>query len=129
MRVSCNGHQYHFYYRLAQALVVVVALGFPVLVWYTLYRAHTKEKEARERAWEAEYDEDTDDLASIRASTMNTSITRDEQMMKFAYTGHYHKQFYYWEPLDMVRKLMLTGLITFLGKGTVSQLFVAILVT
>ena len=29
----------------------------------------------------------------------------------------------------MVRKLMLTGLITFLGKGTVSQLFVAILVT
>ena len=127
MRVSCNGHLYQSYYRLAQVLIVVVALGFPLLVWMTLYRAQTKENEARERAWEAEYDEDTDDLASIRSS-MRT-ITRDEQMMKFAYTGHYHTQFYYWEPLDMIRKLMLTGLITFLGKGTVSQLFVAILVT
>ena len=29
----------------------------------------------------------------------------------------------------MFRKLVLTGLITFLGKGTVSQLFVAIIVT
>jgi hypothetical protein len=63
------------------------------------------------------------------SSSKSRTVSRDELMVKNAYTSHYHEKYYYWEPLDMFRKLVLTGLITFLGKGTVSQLFVAIIVT
>ena len=52
MRVSCNGIQYHNYKLLAKVLVFLVAFGFPLLVWLTLYHAHKRDSVDKSRAWE-----------------------------------------------------------------------------
>lgn len=102
MRVSCNGSVYHKYKRLAQVFAVVIALGFPVLVWTTLYRAHKRE---RQEEFLAEYDDENEEAsadsrdgsASPTSSVRGSVISRDEQMVKNAYTGHYRQQYYFWE--------------------------------
>ena len=145
-RVACNGQLYYWYWRLAVVLVVLVAIGFPLFVWFSLWQQARQQRRAQEEAdaggnlfeLYAEEGEEGDgegvgagdDGEGKRTSRSRSPSTQlHEQWISNAYTAHFTEQCYYWEPLDMVRKLILTGLITFMGKGTVSQLFVGILVT
>lgn len=130
VRVSCNGALYQYYKRLAQAFVFLIALGFPLFVYITLYRAN---KHERQHDFLSEYDDDSEEGSpgsrDGSSGPLMRVISRDQQMVKNAYTHHFKPEYYFWEPIDMFRKLALTGLITLLGKGTVSQVFVAILTT
>ena len=38
-------------------------------------------------------------------------------------------RYFYWEGVDMVRKLTLVGLLVVVGRGTVAQLFVAVCIS
>jgi hypothetical protein len=41
----------------------------------------------------------------------------------------YKPRYYFWEGVDMVRKLVLVGVLVWVGRGSVFQLFVAVLVS
>ena len=51
-----------------------------------------------------------------------------ENELGFLYAG-YDREYYWWEVIECFRKLMLTGLITFVNPGTSSQLFAAVLIS
>ena len=41
----------------------------------------------------------------------------------------YKPRYYYWEGVDMVRKLLLVGMLVIAGRGSAAQLFLAVLVS
>jgi len=43
--------------------------------------------------------------------------------------GLIRPRYYYWEGVDMIRKLILVGLISVVGRGSVAQLFIAVVVS
>jgi hypothetical protein len=51
-----------------------------------------------------------------------------EEELGFLYAG-YERQYYWWEVVECFRKLILTGMITFINPGTSSQLFSAVLLS
>ncbi len=98
MRVSCNGILYQKYQRLAQLFVVVIALGYPLFVWMTLYRANRRERQHEFLSeYEDESEEDNADSRDRSASPRASVISRDAEMVKNAYTHHFHPQYYFWE--------------------------------
>jgi hypothetical protein len=41
----------------------------------------------------------------------------------------YKPRYYYWEGYDMVRKLTLVGMLVVAGRGSVAQLFMAVVIS
>ena len=86
-----------FLWSFAYVLVVLWPLGMPTLLSVLMWRARAK----------------------IHA--------RDEDTLKlFDFViGGYHDKFFYWELVELGRKLILSGLIGLFGRGTVAQTVLA----
>jgi hypothetical protein len=80
-------------YPLCSMLVVAWPIGLPAMLFFVMYRARNKIKQ--------------DDPDTI---------------MQFAFViGDYKKDYYYWEVVELSRKLMLSGLLGFVRRGSVAQ--------
>ena len=57
-------------------------------------------------------------------------VKNSPQRRKFAFiVGDYKPTYYYWECLEMLRKVSITGLLIFVRKGSVLQVVVAVLIS
>jgi hypothetical protein len=95
--VDCNSTEYTVLTGWCFLLMVVWPLGLPVILFCTMHRS---------KKLILEEDEDT--------------------MQKFDFVlGDYLPQKWYWEVVELFRKLVLSGLIGLFGRGTIGQSFFA----
>jgi hypothetical protein len=98
--VYCSDAEFTMTRVLALALVVVVPLGFPLMLLGLLWRQRRS----------------TDDL--------RRSIAQQRIAEAYGFcVDDYRPDCWYFEPLDMLRKLALTGLLQFVQRGTATQVF------
>ena len=99
--VECSGARFERHRRVAAAFGLVYAAGVPlVLLWLLV----------RERPWTA----GTASAAAVPPWSL---------AMRFFYED-YQPRFFFWELIDMVRKLLLTSIIMFVGQADYTQLAV-----
>jgi hypothetical protein len=129
--VDCYSEQYSTYKILAYVLVVVVPVGWPLVLLAALLHQW---RQSQERWHEADND---NDRAHLRASLaweleaggdMQTDSfaeyhrKRAEHLFGFL-VADYRPECFWYEPVDMLRKLALSGLLQFIHRGTAAQCF------
>jgi hypothetical protein len=98
--IDCNSPEYASIFLVCSVLVVVWPLGLPVLLFYTMW----KEKE------------------DIHEQDRET-------LQKFNFClGDYDREHWYWEVVELGRKLMLSGVIGLFNRGSVLQTVAAVVV-
>ena len=68
---------------------------------------------------------DLSDLC-VRVLLWATHYLRKEYHLQ---VGDYKPEFFYWETLEMLRKVSLTGLLIFFSKGSMLQIVAAVMIT
>ena len=126
--VNCNDDHYVVYRRLAFVLVVMVPVGFPLgLLSALLYQW----RESKLRWIEANGSSLVDLRPSLLQETavggdMNVESlaayhqTRVQKMFGFC-TTDFRPDCFWYEPVDMLRKLSFSGLLQFVHRGTAAQ--------
>eukprot|EP00937_MAST-01D_sp_MAST-1D-sp2_P002371 g2371.t1 len=113
-------YTYGTYYNLSIFFTFVYPIGVPVLFFYTLYMyrkdlyvSHT-----------------TDDMYLVGAHDHEKSRPNPEvaDEIGFLYAG-YTPECWWWECVELLRKLTLTGLIVFIMPNTPEQLFITVVLT
>lgn len=111
--ISCNDERYRKYKFTAFCLTIIVPLGFPIGLlasfWYQWNKSCT--------LWMDQLQErsESDSLASFHHSRMQRSFS--------FYIKIYRLECWWFEPVDMLRKLALTGLLQFFHRGSAAQCF------
>ena len=96
--IDCNAEGYRQFYYAVVLVILAVPIGIPVVTLLIL-RAHK------------------DDL--LKGDPKATALLE-------SLVGDYEPEHYYWEVVEMSRKLALTGFITFIAPGTSVQTAVAV---
>merc|ERR1712166_554493 len=99
--IDCNSLDYQIFFPFALLVTVLIPVGIPVGSFMLLKR-HEEKILAHNRDTLKEFD---------------------------ALVGDYEPEYYYWECVEMGRKLMLAGFIMFVEPGTPIQVAVAMAVT
>jgi hypothetical protein len=115
--VSCQSERYQTFRVMAIVLVVLVPLGVPLLLLRLLLRhqQHTGD----------EWDQQRLSAPSLQASTQLKQMYRRTQAKQaFGFlTEDFKPEWYWFEPVDMLRKLALSGLLQLVHRGTAAQCF------
>eukprot|EP01045_Picozoa_sp_COSAG04_P009171 COSAG04_NODE_525_length_13096_cov_16.943602_2_plen_592_part_00 len=127
-RVHCSTQMHFVYQGVAGVLIALFAVGTPVwLVRMMMLRmgeysasSDSDRFVARRVADELKID-DKQAMEAIR----DVSTGREYSFLVNAYKSRY----FYWEGVDMVRKLMLVGMLVVAGRGSAAQLFLAVCVS
>ena len=129
-RLLCTGDEVVFLQGLSYIVIVAFALGVPVVFSVLLIRnareyksadVETNSALAKRLALEFEVAEKIADFILRDVTAMGA----DFAFLMDAYTFRH----YYWESLDLIRKLMLVGLVLVVGRGSVAQNAVALLLS
>jgi hypothetical protein len=127
--VDCTSARYSEYRSLALVLVIIVPIGFPL----TLLSALMYQWRQSKRRWN-EADCDSDELrqslsieSEVGGDLDVESLTeyhrkRAEESFGFC-TEDYRPECFWFEPVDLLRKLALSGLLQFVHRGTAAQCF------
>merc|ERR1712166_207430 len=91
--IDCETAEYYTLLTVCIGLMFAWSIGLPVILWLSMFSVRKLIRE-----------EDEDTL----------------QMYDFI-LGDYKTEFWYWEVIELTRKLILTGLIGMIGRGTVGQ--------
>lgn len=102
--VVCAGTKYDRYVRASYALAAIYMVLVPLAIFAVLFRMRRRNM--------------------LPAKPEHTSAARG---LTFFY-GAYHPRFFFWDLLEMLRKLLLTGIIIFIGEDSFTQLVAGILV-
>jgi hypothetical protein len=128
--VFCEDSGHQTLQALSGVVVAVVAFGLPalfgaVMIWAA--RSYDRETADRERVATAQRisTELKVDLTAVEYVMRDITIGRDYSFLMDAYKPRY----LYWEALDMLRKLALVGVVLLVGRGTVAQLSVALVLS
>jgi hypothetical protein len=126
--VDCNDEKHVFYRIVAGVMMFAFAFGIPVGMGILMVRrmreysstGGTDRFMARRVADELK-------ITDVEAADAIRDVTtgREYSFLVNAYKPRY----YHWEGVDMVRKLVLVGVLVMVGRGSVSQLFVAAVVS
>ena len=109
LSVACNGARYSTYRRIAIAFAVLYAAGVPVAIGVALISAHRHGYIAQEPE---------------AAPKQQASIPPWALALRL-FSENYQAQLYWWEVLELLRKLLLTSIIIHIGEGSNLQLAVA----
>eukprot|EP01046_Picozoa_sp_COSAG06_P039020 COSAG06_NODE_4562_length_4142_cov_30.248330_1_plen_913_part_10 len=124
-RVACENGAHVIYQGLSLVVIVVIALGVPVVALMVLYR----ERQAQPTI---------PDSLKLRAAE-SLAITPEEA--EFAVNDirlgssygflvdAFKPKFFYWESIDMLRKLALLGLVLLFERGSVNQITVSLIIS
>ena len=119
--MSCADARYARYETAAHILVVVVPIGFPLALLVALL--HTWR---RSRTLWANGDGDSDDAAGVddagERQFARFHYARVESQFGFA-VEDFRAGCWWFEPVDLIRKLSLSGLLQFVHRGTAAQCF------
>ena len=110
-------------------IIAVIAFGLPVLFAFILLRAarnYKRDFAGPHKAVVSRVARDLDvDHDTASWVVRDITIGRDYSFLMDAYKPDY----LYWEAFDMLRKLALVGLVLCVGRGSVAQLTVAIILS
>lgn len=125
--VQCEDGSHVTMQILSYIVIVVVDVGLPCALLFVLTRkTATYERETQASHLDTakriavELDVDVQTAAFV---IRDVTVGRDFSFVMDAYDPRY----LYWEAVDMFRKLALVGLVLVVGRGTVAQLTVAII--
>jgi hypothetical protein len=131
-RVRC-GTPEHKQLELASFVVMIAfCFGLPVLFAYILVK---KARDYQQISADSQSVEQlvADRLAhdfKVDVNTAKYNIRDVSMSASFSFiTDAYRPQVLYWEALDMIRKLLLVGLIVLVGRGSSAQLAIAIILS
>ena len=105
--LECNEHNFSRILWKICDLLLVIPVGVLLLIWFLLYLKH-------------------------RSATRGQQISRP--FVKALYSalsfldGSYEPRFWYWEVLEMTRKLVLTSGLQFFGRGSATELAMAAII-
>jgi hypothetical protein len=107
----------------AWALMVLVPLGLPAFL-FVLLRSQRKDSA---RTWDvgmASGRMPADMIAIVQAGGTQRDLQQKYSEDVFGFcVEDYRKDCYWYEPVDMLRKLALSGLLQFVHRGTAAQCF------
>ena len=127
-RITCHTTEHQLFRIVAAVLIAVFSLGIPLYLVYLMAR--------RLREYSASDDSDRfvarrvadelkiDDKQAMEA-IHDVATGREYSFLVNAFKSRY----FYWEGVDMVRKLVLVGMLVIAGRGSAAQLFLAVLVS
>ena len=128
--ISCLSSRHPTYTLVAWVYIALVAFGVPLQMAWQMVRRMQEYKNgsssgggrfvARRVADELK----VDDVMAADA-IRDVATGREYSFLVNAYKPRY----YYWEGYDMVRKLMLVGMLVIFSRGSVTQLFMAIIIS
>jgi hypothetical protein len=130
-RLLCSSYEVETLQLISAVIIVVFALGVPVgfsLLLVQNAREYERLNDGPENAvvvarLAGEFDVDSKVAEFILRDV--TSMGQDFAFLMDAYSFRH----YYWESLDLVRKLLLVGLVLLVGRGSVAQNNVALLLS
>ena len=129
-RLRCDSTQIETLQFISAIVIVAVSAGVPVFFIVLLVR--------KSREYELTNVEENSEIARRMAVEFNVEdrvakfIIRDVTSMgqDFGFLlDAYRPEMYYWESFDMIRKLLLVGLVLLVGRGSVSQSVVALMLS
>ena len=100
--VDCNSGKHTFVSVLAIVGIVVYPVGVPVVFWYLLWRDEQQRTPAG-----------TEQRAEVAADSSFHFLRAD-----------YKSEYYYYECIILLEKMLLTGLLAFVDQGSTFQSFV-----
>jgi len=104
MAVDCNSTEHATYMLIGLASVALLPVGIPLAFWLRLFR-------------------------NRKAITHPSHPKQEEVTERFAFIlEDYKPECWYWEALDMMRKLLLTSVLVLVQPGTLLQIGAAVLV-
>jgi hypothetical protein len=127
-RIDCSSTVHSFYQLVAGAVIGVFSVGIPLgMVVLMLMRMADYEASTDSQRFVARRvaDELRMDDAVAADAIRDVSTGREYSFLVNAYKPRY----YFWEGIDMIRKLALVGMLVVAGRGSVAQLFLAVCVS
>jgi hypothetical protein len=118
--VDCGSQRYKKYRTIAVALVVVVPVGIPCVLFATLIqnRRHSTAEFRKTRRSDGQQPPGSQFVFEM------ASYRHQKAQKTFGFVvDDFQPEFYWYEPIDMLRKLMLSGLLQFVHRGTAAQCF------
>ena len=125
--VDCMSRRYSDYKTLALMLVVIVPLGFPFGLLAALLYQWRRSCERWQQLDQVNDDVTQADDALDRHASSNKSFAEFHYGRLHATFGFciadYRPECFWFEPVDLLRKLALSGLLQFVHRGTAAQCF------
>jgi hypothetical protein len=133
--ISCDDSQYQHLRLFAQFLIVIWPIGIPLGLSVLLF----KQWRSSQLQWDTMVPSAIDhESAGLRATEARVQIVpvplRAQTLTQFHYdrieptfgfcTAPYRAECFWFEPVDMLRKLCLTGLLQFVQRGSAEQVLV-----
>eukprot|EP01052_Picozoa_sp_SAG31_P008416 SAG31_NODE_425_length_15822_cov_10.580758_1_plen_502_part_00 len=116
--IKCDAARYKTYQHAAYLLVVLIPVGLPAFLLGVLLRAQ------RRHTNDFNKNEGSQDLAVLPAHMTAAQFSYNRMQSTFDFCIRDFKPELLWfEPVDMVRKVTLTGLLQFCERGTLAQAF------
>jgi len=127
-RILCDSPDHQTYQNWSYLLIVGFAFGVPGVVFYSLYMRRRKYKKHQEENRElvervCKKLEMTDTKANVLVQEVRAGQDVAFLLQSYKPTQHY------WECWDMLRKLILVGLVLLVGRGSPLQVLVAVLMS
>eukprot|EP01045_Picozoa_sp_COSAG04_P005830 COSAG04_NODE_276_length_18405_cov_14.052278_6_plen_591_part_00 len=124
-RVHCDNSEHHLFQLLAGVLIVLFAVGIPLWLVVMMLRRmgeHSVGSDSDRFVARRVADELKIDDKQAMEAIHDVSTGREYSFLVNAYKS----QYYYWEGVDMLRKLALVGMLVVVGRGSAAQLFLAV---
>ena len=127
--IECSTSKHNVFQIVAVVYVVVIAFGIPVVMATLMVRrmreyggggSGSTRFVARRVADEMKLDD------SVAADAIRDCNTGREYSFL---VNTFKPQYYYWEGIDMLRKLLLVGMLVITGRGSIAQLFLALVIS
>lgn len=133
LTIACNSDRHIFGKRLATAMIFVYPIGIPLMYLYLLYINRHKIMSR----------DDANDHTSAESPQSQPSSTKEPQEqpqepentnfvgndeIKFLYCN-YKPEFWYFEVVETGRRLLLTGVLSTIGVGTVYQIAIGMVIS
>jgi len=119
--ISCDSQEYYYWYKWAVVMVVIYPVMIPC-VFFLLLFVHRHEIKHRDIIDEFMKSES---VFKRRHFIYNKQLSFVESI-KFLY-ANYHPNYWYWEFIDVTRRLLLTAVLALIMTGTSTQIVVGII--
>jgi hypothetical protein len=123
--INCTSQHYSNYRSLALVLVVIVPIGFPIGLLAALLhqkdgRVMTNCDSLSQQLLSTPEAEGAEPPEPEPAENLNTGV---KDLIRDLASRDYRAECFWFEPVDLLRKLFLSGLLQFVHRGTAAQCF------
>ena len=132
--VECSGTRWWVLAILSTLGILVISVGFPVGMFIWCVCLHARPPTGRadltdwrscrmQRVW-------TKQMDAVRRGEKSRVIAQRDFRRKFGYmSGDFRAEAWFAESVDLIRKLMMSGLLSLIRPGTVFQSFCSVLIS